>query len=203
MKTNEIYFIRWGNLNPVKHKEARKADEDSWIHIAPRYKGIYAFPRGYVELFLIGGDFGLHHKRYLKDNGKRILGRDFYDKDGEILPKYVKLLKKLNIKKRDITEIVNSEEEWYIAYNIKPKHFKYNGDIWHHLGDYVDKKDVIETKHGWCKTTFDVYVKALRKCDVSDRFRSYMREKERHGNPHTYPNRECKDFYEVFIEKIK
>lgn len=27
--------------------------------------------------------------------------------------------------------------------------------------------------------------------------------KERHGNPHTYPNMEMKDFYEVFIERIK
>lgn len=200
---NDIWFLRWGNLNPVKHKEARGANEDTWIHVAPCYKGIYAFPRGYVELFLIGGSYGMHHKKYLKYNGERVLGRDFYDSDGNIKKEYINLMRRLNIKKSEITDIDRSEEEWYIAYHEKPKHFTYKGDIWHHLDYYVDKKDIKDSRHGWCKTSYEVYIKALHKCDVCDRFTSYMRDNERHGNPHTYPNREMKDFYEVFIEKIK
>ena len=61
----------------------------------------------------------------------------------------------------------------------------------------------MDSRHGWYKTSFEAYVKALHKCDVSDRFISYMSNKERHGNPHTYPNKEIKDFYEVFIERVK
>ena len=95
------------------------------------------------------------------------------------------------------------DEEWYIAYNEKPIRFTYKGDIWHHLGDFNDKDDIKDSRHGWYKTTFESYTKALHKCDVRDRFLSYMRNNERHGNPHTHPNREMKDFYEVFIEKVK
>ena len=45
-----ISFVRWGNLNPVKHKEHSKKED---FHVAPKKKGIYAFPCGYVERFLI------------------------------------------------------------------------------------------------------------------------------------------------------
>lgn len=38
----DLYFIRYGHLNPVKHKEHRFKDD--W-HVAPRVKGIYAFQR--------------------------------------------------------------------------------------------------------------------------------------------------------------
>ena len=67
MKKNDMYFYRWGNLNAVKHKESRGADEDEWMHVAPVYKGIYAFPRGYVETFLIGGTFTQHILRKVTD----------------------------------------------------------------------------------------------------------------------------------------
>lgn len=200
---NDIWFIRWGNLNPVNHKEARGADEDTWIHVAPCYKGIYAFPRGYVELFLIGGSYGMHHKKYFKYNGERVLERDFYDSYGNIKKIYLNEMKKLHIKRSEITEMYREDGEWYIAYNEKPIRFTYKGDIWHHLGDFNDKDDIKDSRHGWYKTTFESYTKALHKCDVRDRFLSYMRNNERHGNPHTHPNREMKDFYEVFIEKVK
>ena len=45
---DNITFIRWGNLNPRKHKEARVSEDELDYHIAPCYKGIYACPKGYV-----------------------------------------------------------------------------------------------------------------------------------------------------------
>lgn len=208
MKTDEIYFIRWGNLNPIKHKEARGTDEDTWIHVAPCYKGIYAFPRGFIEEFLIGGEYGQHHKRLLRDkDGNPIPDRDFYTPYLEkVKPEYAKILKKLKIKKRDLTVLYINDEQ-YTAYNVRPKKFKYNGDIWHHLEDSVDKDEIIDSKHGWIKTSFKAYVKALRKRDTVERFHSYLMSKDRHGDrhgdPHTHPNWFVKDYYEVFIEHIK
>ena len=65
-----ISFIRWGNLNPVKHKEHSKKED---FHVAPKKKGIYAFPCGYVERFLIWGSYTDHWNHYiLDDNGKKI-----------------------------------------------------------------------------------------------------------------------------------
>lgn len=146
----------------------------------------------------------MHHKKYLKYNGERVLDRDFYDSYGNIKKVYLDLMKKLHVKRSEITEIMDKEdEELYIAYHEKPRHFTYNGDIWHHLGEFNEMKDIKDKRHGWYKTSFEAYVKALHKCDVTDRFLSYMNHKDRHGNPHTHPNRKMKDFYEVFIEKVK
>lgn len=49
-------FIRWGTLGLQIHKEASLPgnSEDRDFHIAPTKKGIYAFPKGYVETFLLG-----------------------------------------------------------------------------------------------------------------------------------------------------
>ena len=64
-----ISFVRWGNLNPVKHKEHSKKEG---FHVAPKKKGIYAFPCGYVERFLIWGSYTDHWNRYIvDDNGNK------------------------------------------------------------------------------------------------------------------------------------
>lgn len=75
-------FIRYGSLVPQQHD----IDEEPSFHQAPVEYGFYAFPKGYVEPFLLGGvgSGSLQNGRYsyLKnDNGKRITGlyRDFYE----------------------------------------------------------------------------------------------------------------------------
>lgn len=204
MKTNNIYFIRWGNLNPVKHKEARKADEESWIHIAPCYKGVYAFPRGHVELCIVGGEFGAHNTRLLRDRaGNPIPNEDFYINYGEnIIPEYRRVVKKLGIRQRDLINIERNGT-LYVGYNLKPKFFNYKGDIWHHLCQYVKKKDIIASKHGWIKTTFRAYLEALRQSSAVDRFNSALVENNKYdGDKEPYFNY-FNDMYEVFIEHIK
>lgn len=201
----DIYFLRWGNLNPIKHKEARKASEDECIHVAPCYKGIYAFPRGYVERFLLGGATGELRAKVIKINGEMIQERDFYEEDWEtIKPQYIKWMKKNKISKKDLTNIYVDEKS-FIAYFQKPKKFTYKGEIWHHLEEYIDKKEILDSRHGWIKTKYDVYLKALHKCDIDERFKSYMNKifGSRHGNPHTFPRLFSNDYYEVFIEKVK
>lgn len=207
----DIYFYRWGNLNPVKHKEARLPDSEKTMHIAPVVKGIYAFPRGFVERFLIGGSYTDHSTKFLLDeNGNKILDNDFWELYPEVhvAKKYVKYLKKKHIRIKDISCKYDEEKkEHYVTYKVRPKKFRYTGDIWHHLIEYVDPKDIIDKTESWVKTNFSVYCKALHKCDTIERFDSYLGKdwgkKEWHGDPHTYPNNFSKDHYEVFIEHVK
>jgi len=44
-------FIRFGGLSPVKQRGYTTNDEERGFHTPPARKGIYAFPRGYIELF--------------------------------------------------------------------------------------------------------------------------------------------------------
>ena len=77
-------FIRYGSLVPQKH-EIPDNEDDRSFHTAPVEMGFYAFPKGYIEPFLLGGvgSGSLQNGRYsyLKDdNGKPFEGlyRDFY-----------------------------------------------------------------------------------------------------------------------------
>lgn len=141
-----ISFVRWGNLNPVKHKEHSK---EEGFHIAPKKKGIYAFPCGYVERFLIWVSYTDEWNRYVfDDNGNKIED----DIDSELSDiELKKLLKKRHIKKNDVSSKYSEEDQcWYLVYKMQPKKFGYNVDIWHHFGDYVgDKKEILEKYEDW------------------------------------------------------
>ena len=211
-----MLFVRWGNLNPRKHKEARLSDEsdDRTFHTAPCFKGIYAFPQGLVESFLLGGVAPVSGKIqdrcfYLKDDcGNKIDENDFwkYDKDTNDFviakPYYVLLLKKRGLTKRQLSSYYDEQvNKNFVIYSTNKHTFRYNGDIWHHLS--VDKRDVISERGGWTKTTFSVYIDAINRCIAKDKFASYIKRDDRHGNPHAYPYEFSKDHFEVFIERIK
>lgn len=197
----QISFVRFGNLNPIKHKEHRK-NQDNY-HVAPKFKGIYAFPHGYVDLFLVDSYFSTHCMQFVLDaDGKKIDVGDFYDDDDwrKIRPEYKKLLKRLHIKESMIVDVLDVDSI-YIAYRRKPKRFNYTGPVWHHLKDCVKPENIIEESGCWVKTSYKDFCKALHKRDTKDRFESYMKSSDRHGDPHTHPIR-FKDDYEVFIERI-
>ena len=206
---NDIYFIRWGNLNSVKHDEGRLSsdDENRTYHTAPCYKGIYAFPNGYIEPFLLGGSFMDKRCNFLLDeNGNKIDCNDFFDLknnglDLVIKPEYLKLIKKKGLRARDLHTYYDEENE--------KSYVQYLRVIWHHLEDYVkDKNDIIKVVGSWVKTSYKVYLDALRRCDVQSRFESYMNFKtgkmDISGDPHTTSLKYySKDHYEVFIEHLK
>lgn len=206
---DKISFVRFGNLNPVKHKEHRKklgpGYEIEKFHIAPKLKGIYAFPHGYVSLYLVDSCLSSHWMRYLLDaNGKKIDICDFYDPEDwrVIRPEYKKLLKRQHVKESMLVNIEETDDCCYIGYRNKPKRFDYTGPVWHHLKDCVKPESIIEEYGCWVKTSFKDYCKALHKRDTMDRFKDYMEFSDKHGNPHTYPIRFKYDDYEVFIERI-
>ena len=91
-----ISFVRWGNLNPVKHKEHSKKED---FHVAPKKKGIYAFPCGYVERFLIWGSYTDHWNRYIVDDNGNKIKDDGNSSLSDI--DFKKLLKKKFLNKRE------------------------------------------------------------------------------------------------------
>lgn len=201
----ELYFIRFGNLNPVKHKEHRyKAD----YHVAPRVKGFYAFPRGYFWDFLITGEYtNGWNKFFLDDNGQRILYEDFYEEWDVIKPEYRKIMKKQHIPRKAVCRQLVGDD-YYMTYKKPPKKFYYNGPVWSHLEDYCDNESIMARHGSWVKTSYAAYLKALHKCDIDHRFAEYMgipnnvAVTEHHGNPHTFPLSTQTEYYEVFIEHL-
>lgn len=208
---NNVEFVRYGSLNPKKHKEARN-NEDSF-HVAPCFKGIYAFPRGLVEKFLLGGVAPVNGKIqdrcfFLRDDeGNRIEEtKDTYHFDEECNIHYSKeimrLLKKRGLKARDLSEYYDEEEDKvYYIYTTNRHVFKYKGNIWHHLD--MPRNEIIKSVREWNLSTYKNYVKALKRAYVKDKFLSYLNYGEegdsRHGSPHSFPLTCTRDHYEVFI----
>ena len=162
MKKFSREFIRWGNLGTQKHKESRLSEDKRGYHTAPVLKGIYAFPRGYIEPFLLGISdqykspkfYKNGRVRWLKDSSGNIITRsdlfinpfDYYNKG--IKKCYKGLIKRLKInpnKDLDYVFIGNYKDDndvldgskYLMIYYPKPIKFKYSGKyIWHHLDNY-------------------------------------------------------------------
>lgn len=204
-RLKELYFYRFGNLNSVKHKEHNMKEG---YHVAPRVRGIYAFPRGYFEAFLVWSQYNEHwNKILLDDEGHKILYEDFYVNwsDDNIKEKYIKMLKKRHLKRQLISYKID-DNGTYMIYKMRPKKFTYSGPIWSHLVEYIKEEDVMERHGDWVKTSYKTYIKALHKCDTHDRFITYTFLQKKwdgnHGDPHNCPIVDNQEHYEVFIERL-
>ena len=116
-------FIRYGNLIPQQHD--RPTNENDWtFHTPPCEYGFYAFPKGFVEPFLLGG-IGSGNVRngrfkFLKDeNGNKIYVEfgDFFSEEYDdktykiyVKDKWLPLLKKNGLKYNDIVAYVEDED---------------------------------------------------------------------------------------------
>lgn len=124
-------FIRFGGLSSVKQKGYKSSMPT--YHSPPARRGIYCFPFGYMEMFLLSskkcsGVKAKHAKwEYVKKKGEYVL-----DAWGE---------KQIKLKRRKI--------------------FTYSGEIWHHLD--VPNKYVLKRKGEWVLTHMSVHKKALKK----------------------------------------
>lgn len=151
-------FRRWGNLIPQKHKP-----DSLEFHSAPVEYGIYAFPKGVIDLDTKGGS-GIGRLQsgrctYVKDaDGKKVMmtPRDFYaierqsietrHGDWEIAkwPPSLSMLRgvradyvwlhKEDEKGRDTGPGYGEDDKLFpVVKSNKPVKFKYDGPIWHHL----------------------------------------------------------------------
>ena len=197
----EYEFYRWGVLSPQDHPEASLPDEEKSFHTAPKRKGIYAFPRGYIETFLLGmsdirrkPDSNNNGRSFwLKDDNGRILCvSDVYlnpDNLREGIKDEIKqLLKRRGLRGKDIDTVFTGNigdwdnyENHKVVYYTRAHKFKYSGPyIWHHLKEYgtdkplVEKKDILDESGSWIKTTMKVWARALEKIDTLERFSSYI-----------------------------
>ena len=213
-KTHSHNFIRFGGLS----KMDQKTYGNDTFHSPPRKKGIYAFPEGLVDKFLLGATNdprNLSHKSYwLRDeNGNRINSVNFYNLKNwieklssfEINKKYKSLIKKSKIKIKDIFEKedykIGQSPKWFIAVYKKPRFFKYSGEIWCHLGEQLQPEHIIEESGSWVKVTMEDYLYAIRKekHDLKKFKIQVFGMKYKDTNP--YKNIST-DHLEVFIEKI-
>jgi len=152
----KMKFVRFGGLSPVK-QDHYTTGKDKCFHNPPRKRGLYAFPYPYIETFLLGATDKPGHisnkTKWLKDeDGNRIKENDFYNFDRKwekrfnrpsINLKYIKLLKKLNIRIKDIRTIFDEKDETiYVTVLNKPKTFEYDGEIWHHLGRHLKPNQI-------------------------------------------------------------
>ena len=222
---DNITFVRWGSLNKAKHKESRKQQEENLYvfepgyHVAPTYKGIYAFPQGLVDDFLLGGvrpSKDCQRVFFLKDeNGNKLHYDDvvqwIFGEYGQttnqraidyciIKPKYKALCHKYGIKK---ARNIFSDENGYACYFVhKHHHFTYKGDLWHHLDNDLKPQDIIDKKGCWVKTSYQVYVQQLKRYIYTEKFDTYLefkKSKDISGNPHGMRNFYSKEHFEVFI----
>jgi len=193
---SDIQFVRWGGLSSVKQKGYDI--EMPTFHSPPTRRGIYAFVWPYIEKFLLGSSiFKPYRMKWLKDkNGKKIKYEEGkYEKGTSVWKneknknKFENLLEKNNNNnlKEDLEKI--REDGKFLAEHIRPKKFKYKGDLWHHLK--VKNKDILQRKGDWVKTSFENYKKALYK-----ELGSMDIYKKRTGISYSL------DHLEVFIEKV-
>lgn len=178
-------FIRWGNLSPQKHKIPKNPNDRSY-HCPPMEKGFYAFPRGFIEIFLIGGagSGSLQNGRYSKfkdKNGKpyKVKGSEF-DKFKKRFPKRISQRLRISFTweswyekhEHDDLDYEDYEKEaeagiWDVWIENEPNHFKYGGLIWHHLfnsdAPQLDKEypNYIKIINSWVLTDMPTYLRIL------------------------------------------
>ena len=200
-------FIRFGVLSPQKQVTY---GNDSF-HAAPCKKGFYAFPKNYVEKFLLGATNNPNNtssKSYwIKDeNGNKIPAVD-YDWDPKTdkitySKKFTKFLKKQKIKSSNVSSIEDDKDgkHYMIAYK-KPHIFNYDDGIWHHHYEVLHMTPMVGS---WVKTDMETYKKALKLVSHSQKTEllsnwGYNENVLRTDGLKLY----AKDHLEVFIEKIK
>jgi len=201
-------FIRFGGLSQMD----QLTYGNGTFHSPPKKKGIYAFPDGLVDRFLLtstNDPRNPSHKSYwLRDeNGDRITDDDFWDNNWDnkresfgINKKYHSLIKKKKIKIKDIFSI-SEDSKFYICVYKKPRKFEYNGEIWCHLKENLKPEHIIEEKGSWVKVSMDDYIFALQKekHKIRKDLMSILGMNWKDKNP--FKNY-CTDHLEVFIEKI-
>jgi hypothetical protein len=226
----KIVFVRFGGLSPVLQDQYKTVDKT--FHNPPRKKGIYAFPWPYVEKFLLGSTNDPGHisnkTMWLRDDkGELIRDSDaclpweqWINNDLTFKPWVNKLLKKRKISKSQVgtslyktigkDEDDTKENIFCLSVLKKPRIFSYDGEIWHHFGEYVKHGFVLDTSGSWVKTDYDIYMKAFDKMrhhhlnmtHASDWGGFAQKDNMRSKNDPFRNGPYSKDALEVFIEKL-
>ena len=140
-------FVRYGNLIPQQHD--RPTNENEWtFHTPPCEYGFYAFPKGFVEPFLLGG-IGSGNVRngrfkFLKDeNGNKVYVKygDFFTENYDektykyyVKDKWLPLLKKNGLTHNDVVAYLE-DASVPVGTNV---------EYWHSGTYYYNLEDALE-----------------------------------------------------------
>ena len=212
-----IQFLRWGGLSPVIQKGFDASMPT--MHSPPARRGIYAFPKGRVERFLIGKEVldPKMHEVISKEEAKRrekninpLFSPGEEEKCFKTLPsgriveyRYAtmtawrtqRLLDEFHKLCDDDSFTVEDANAYREKHQVnvklkKPRMFTYEGEIWHHLSFKLKPFEIINKKGEWLLTDMDVYHRTL---DYELGFLD--KKKKRDGYGYTF------DHLEVFIER--
>ncbi len=173
---NPYIFARFGGLDLKKQKGFKNQGTDECTyHTPPASRGFYAMPKIAQEFFLIGS------------LDKTQLG--IFAKSGD------------NV----INKKAQNPNYWRDKIRQIRKEFKKDsGELWHHLIDYTNPKDVLQRQGDWIKTDIKVWVKAFSKRSTILR---YGRQKydldngmNQHGDGKGITGWYSKDEFEVFFD---
>lgn len=232
MKKEPIKFVRFGGLSPLK-QDHYESGEDKTYHNPPRRKGFYAFPWPYMSFFLLGATYTPGHVSnksswILDKDGNKMDSEEFlleYDADSNPVwkPEVYAALKRRGLNhtliwtqaEKEYDENDPNPRKFYLVAIKRPKTFSYEKEIWHHLGEYMQAKDIIETSGSWTLSTISDYRDAFatmkhKLLQDSHKDRSAWKKEgdsvtagvpnpfKRSNGWFTY----CRDHLEVFIERL-
>jgi len=204
-------FVRFGGLSSVNQKGYNP--EMPSMHSPPRRKGIYAFPLGCVDPFLLGGNANKIPRgmvRYVRDKeGNRVSYDENPDFNTNLQIKpfvaasgYSWHLDKNYYKVYSVRKAGDGKSYWVRP--EKMKRFSYEGEIWHHLGENLKPYQILNTKGAWYLSTMEDYMIAFQKesirlrllsANIMDKRGNISGVRGKFGNYNT-------DHIEVFIEKV-
>lgn len=134
-------FVRFGGLDLKTQKGYGKTT----YHAPPATRGFYAMPLVAQELFLVGS-IGIYQKG--------------------TMPKEPKTYNSWTEEQYSLFEKRRKK-----ALSVRRKQFvKKEGNIWHHLENYVDRNEIIAVHNSWCKTTVKAWQKAFSKMSLESRY---------------------------------
>lgn len=134
-------FVRFGGLN-LKTQKGYSSDPKGF-HSPPTTRGFYAMPKVAQEFFLIGS-------MDVYQPGVVPKWKEEYNKEGG----YEKWEKR---RRKSLS-------------GIRKEFRKTDGNIWHHLIDFVDKNEIIDSNGSWIKTDINIWKKAFSKMSLKYRY---------------------------------
>lgn len=149
-------FVRFGGLN-LKPQHGYSNPSKSF-HAPPANRGIYAMPKVAQEFFLIGS---------IDKFQKGIMPKAPEYPGSQASPEALAEWEKI----RDTFD--------WDAFNkrcsdnrsaIRKEFSKRDGNIWHHLGEYCDRNEIIGEHGSWVKTSVKHWVKAFSRMSVEHRY---------------------------------
>jgi hypothetical protein len=174
------------------------------FHTPPARRGLYAFPLGFVESFLLGGfNFRPDRHEWVRDeNGKKITEDhpiakkyEIVEKFGEYIDRWIPTIK--TGKKDPYQDWINRSDGYnpddpkFVYKQKPPKIFIHTGDVWCHLDYVISRHHILKVKGSWILLSNDSFRKALAKENMRNEAR-----RKRGDIPFS------KDHMEVFIERI-